>query len=225
MMHKQYRPAEIEAESFRIITEELGQMGKRLPPEYASVILRTIHTTADFSYVDNLFFSDHIMETARKALLQGSRIVTDTNMALAGISKAALHKLGGDVICHMADADVAQEAARRQVTRAMVSMEKTVLAGEDLIYVIGNAPTALIRVVELAQEGRICPRFVIGAPVGFVHVEEAKELLIASGIPCIVPRGRKGGSNVAAAIINALLYETAGRKIEEAGRDGDTKTQ
>ncbi len=210
-MKKQYRPAEIEAESFRIIAEEIKGMGRELPLETAPVVMRTIHTTADFSYLDSLYFSDHIMETARKALRLGLHVVTDTNMALAGISRQTLRTLGGDAFCLMADEEVAREAAERQVTRAIVSMEKTALMGGALIYVIGNAPTALIRVVELAREGRIRPAFVIGAPVGFVNVEEAKELLIASGIPCIVPRGRKGGSNVAAAILNALLYETAER--------------
>ncbi len=206
-----FRPEEIEAESFRIIAEEIRRMDRELPKAYAPVIQRVIHTTADFSYLDSLYFSEGSMEAAVRALRLGSSVVTDTNMARAGINERVLGRLGGKVLCYMADEEVARLARQRQVTRAVVSMEKTVQAKESCFYVIGNAPTALIRLVELAQEGRIRPSFVIGAPVGFVNVTEAKERLIASGIPCIVPRGRKGGSNVAAAIFNALLYETAGR--------------
>lgn len=206
-----YKPMEIETESFRIISEEIRQMGREVPCAYASVINRVIHTTADFSYLDTLYFSEHVMELAKEALRLGSSVITDTNMAKAGIHKSSLQKLGGEVLCYMADEDVARLAKERQVTRAQVSMEKAARSGEDYIYVIGNAPTALLRLVELAREGAVRPRFVIGAPVGFVNVVEAKEQLIASGIPCIVPRGRKGGSNVAAAILNALLYEVTER--------------
>ncbi len=210
-MAEYIRPEEIEAESFRIIAEEIRQMGRALPDRYGAVIQRVIHTTADFSYLDSLYFSDGSMEAADRALRLGSSAVTDTNMARAGINERALGRLGGRVLCYMADEEVARLARQRQVTRAVVSMEKTAQTEESLIYVIGNAPTALLRLVELAEEGKIHPGFVIGAPVGFVNVTEAKERLIASGIPCIVPRGRKGGSNVAAAIFNALLYEAAGR--------------
>lgn len=210
-MAEYIRPEEIEAESFRIIAEEIRQMGRALPDRYGAVIQRVIHTTADFSYLDSLYFSDGSMEAADRALRLGSSVVTDTNMARAGINERALGRLGGRVLCYMADEEVARLARQRQVTRAVVSMEKTAQTEESLIYVIGNAPTALLRLVELAEEGKIHPGFVIGAPVGFVNVTEAKERLIASGIPCIVPRGRKGGSNVAAAIFNALLYEAAGR--------------
>lgn len=210
-MSRIYKPEEIEQESFRIIDEELRRMGRELPEIYAPVIRRVIHTTADFSYLDSLYFSDHILETVWEALDQGSSVITDTNMARAGIHTGTLRRLGGEALCYMGDADVARLARQRQVTRASVSMEKTAEAAQSYIYVIGNAPTALLRVVELAEEGRIRPWFVIGAPVGFVNVTEAKERLMESGIPCIVPRGRKGGSNVAAAIMNALLYEKAGR--------------
>ncbi len=205
-MSDKYNPAAIEAESFRIITDEIRGMHRELPELYAPVIKRVIHTTADFSYLDTLYFSEGCMEAGRSALRAGVSIVTDTNMARAGINKRALGKYGGTVLCHMADGDVAQEAKERQITRAVVSMEKSARAGEDFIYAVGNAPTALFAIVELAKAGALRPRLVIGAPVGFVNVEEAKACLIASGIPCIVPRGRKGGSNVAAAIVNALLY-------------------
>lgn len=206
-----FKPMEIEAESFRIISQEIAQMGRTLPEEYASVIKRVIHTTADFSYLDTLYFSEHIMQIAMTALLDGASVITDTNMAKAGIHQSAFARLGGTVQCYMAEKWVAEQAKRQQVTRAQISMELAAQAGEDFIYVIGNAPTALLKLVELWHEDRVRPRFVIGAPVGFVNVEEAKELLIESGIPCIVPKGRKGGSNVAAAIMNALLYEAAGR--------------
>lgn len=206
-----YKPMEIETESFRIITEEIREMGREVPEQYAGVVKRVIHTTADFSYLDSLYFSEGCLEAAKSALFCGCKVVTDTNMAKAGIHKSSLERLGGEVICYMADEEVAKLAKERQVTRAQVSMEKTAQAEEDFIYVIGNAPTALLRLVELTQEGRLHPRFVVGAPVGFVNVVEAKERLIASGIPCIVPRGRKGGSNVAAAILNALLYEVTER--------------
>lgn len=205
-MSDRYNPAAIEAESFRMITDEIHKMHRELPERYAPVIKRVIHATADFSYLDTLYFSQGSMEAAVSALQAGVSIVTDTNMAKAGINKSALGKWGGTVICHMADEDVAQEAKARQITRAVVSMEKSARAGADFIYAVGNAPTALLAIVELAKAGMLQPRLVIGAPVGFVNVEEAKECLIASGIPCIVARGRKGGSNVAAAIVNALLY-------------------
>ena len=154
---------------------------------------------------------EELRQTGRKLPEMYAPVITETNMARAGIHAGTLGRLGGEVLCYMGDSDVARLARQRQVTRACISMEKTAEAAQPYIYVIGNAPTALLRVVELAEEGRIRPWFVIGAPVGFVNVTEAKERLIASGIPCIVPRGRKGGSNVAAAIMNALLYEKAGR--------------
>lgn len=206
-----YKPMEIEKESFRIISKEIKEMGRELPKEFEAVVKRVIHTTADFTYLDSLYFSEKVMEKARKAFLSGAKIVTDTNMAKAGIHAASVKRLGGEVFCFMAEEEVAAKAKQRQVTRAQVSMEKTADMGENLIYVVGNAPTALFRIVELKQEGKISPLLVIGAPVGFVNVVEAKELLIASGIPCIVPRGRKGGSNVVAAIVNAILYEITER--------------
>lgn len=204
-------PNQIEAESFRIITEEINAMGRSVPERLAPIVKRVIHTTADFSYLDSLYFSEGILERAFASLRAGTDIVTDTNMARAGIHRASLEKLGGTIHCFMADADVASRAKELGQTRAWVSMDKSAECPHDFIYVVGNAPTALFRLVELYRQGKISPAFVIGAPVGFVNVVEAKEELIASGIPCIVTRGRKGGSNVAAAIMNALLYMTAGR--------------
>lgn len=201
-------PNRIEEESFRIITEEISAMGRSVPERFAPIIKRVIHTTADFSYLDSLYFSEGILTQAHEVLRAGTDIVTDTNMAKAGIHKSSLEKLGGTIHCFMADADVAARAKELGQTRAAVSMDKSSEFSQDFIYVIGNAPTALFRLAKLHRQGKIRPAFVIGAPVGFVNVVEAKEELIASGIPCIVTRGRKGGSNVAAAIMNALLYLT-----------------
>lgn len=196
-------PAEIERRSFEIIEQELPHP---LDPVQAPIIKRVIHTTADFSYADSLCFSEHVIETAREALRQGTSIITDTNMAKAGINKNRLAAYGGEVHCFMADEDVAEEAKKRGITRAAVSIEKSAIIGENYIYAIGNAPTALIRLYELIEEGKVKPQLIIGVPVGFVHVVEAKELIMKTDVPYIVARGRKGGSNVAAAICNALLY-------------------
>lgn len=200
------QPADIEKESFRILTEELAGMGIVLIGDTASVIKRCIHTTADFDYASTLVFSDGAMDRIRTLIRSGATIVTDTNMALSGINKKELARYGGDVRCFMADDDVAAEAKERGITRASVSMERAMKLDRPVIFAIGNAPTALITLSEHAGSGEYVPDFVIGVPVGFVNVEAAKELIIASGIPHIVNRGRKGGSNVAAAICNAVLY-------------------
>ncbi len=201
---KQLSPQEIETCSFEIIEKELG---RELDPILKPIIKRVIHTTADFSYADTLTFSENVVQKAMEALRNGASIVTDTNMARAGINKNKLKQLGGQVYCFMADEDVALEAKKRGITRAAVSMEKAAKMDKNLIFVIGNAPTALIRLYELIQEQRIKPELIIGVPVGFVNVVEAKELILQTEIPYIVARGRKGGSNVAAAICNALLYQ------------------
>lgn len=200
------KPADIEKESFRILTEELAGMGIVLTGDTASVIKRCIHTTADFDYASTLVFSDGAMDRIRTLIRSGATIVTDTNMALSGINKKELARYGGDVRCFMADDDVTAEAKERGITRASVSMEHSMKLDRPVIFAIGNAPTALITLSEHAGSGEYVPDFVIGVPVGFVNVEAAKELIIASGIPHIVNRGRKGGSNVAAAICNAVLY-------------------
>ncbi len=200
------RPMDIEKRSFEIISGILAEEGVVLDPENEPVIKRVIHTTADFEYVNNLVFSENAVKIGIEALKSGCDIVTDTQMAKAGISKAALSKLGGEVRCFMSDDDVAAEAKARGVTRAAVSMEKAAKLEKPLIFAIGNAPTALIALDELMREGRLSPKLIIGVPVGFVNVVESKELIIASSVPHIVARGRKGGSNVAAAIVNAMLY-------------------
>jgi precorrin-8X/cobalt-precorrin-8 methylmutase len=204
MQWEYVRPQEIENRSMSIIRQELGTID--LPEAELSVLLRVIHTTADFSYRENLYFSETAIERGLAALSKGAKLVTDTNMALAGINKRALSALGGTAHCFMAEEDVAAEASSRGITRAAVSMEKACTLGENTIFVIGNAPTALIRLDELIRSGAIAPQLIIAVPVGFVNVVEAKELIVQGDTPCIVARGRKGGSNVAAAICNALLY-------------------
>ena len=209
-MNGHMKPADIEKRSFAIITEELG--GRTFPESVAEVVKRVIHTSADFDYADNLCFSPDAVEQAKAALEAGATIVTDTNMALAGISKPTLAKLGGKAVCLMADEAVAREAKERGVTRATVSMEHAAKLDGPLIFAIGNAPTALIRLHELIEEGAVSPALVIGVPVGFVNVVESKELFLGGDTPYIIARGRKGGSNVAAAIVNALLYQIIKRE-------------
>lgn len=197
-------PADIEKRSFEIIGEELGEIC--LDPLQEPVIKRVIHTTADFEYLERLYFSEDVITKMREAIRNGACIVTDTQMAKSGINKKELAKYGGEVYCFMSDEDVAQEAKKNQSTRAVASMDKAAALGKELIFAIGNAPTALIRLYELIEEGKLSPKGIIGVPVGFVNVVEAKELIMETDVPCIVARGRKGGSNVAAAICNALLY-------------------
>ena len=204
-MSEPMKPMEIEQRSFEIITELLGN--RVLDPENELVIKRVIHTTADFDYADNLTFSDHAVQKGIAALKGGCDIVTDTQMAKAGINKTILASLGGEVHCFMSDADVAAEAKERGVTRAIVSMEKAAQLPGKCIFAIGNAPTALIALHGLIEEGKLDPALIIGVPVGFVNVVESKELFLDSPVPHIIARGRKGGSNVAAAICNALLYQ------------------
>lgn len=200
-------PAEIEKRSFEIITEELRQEGICLPEEQAPIIKRCIHTSADFEYAKNLVFSENAVEQALDAIRNGASIVTDTQMGKSGINKKRLAKYGGQVYCFMSDEDVAQTAKENGTTRAVASMEKAAALNEKLIFAIGNAPTALIHLYEMIREGRIRPELVIGVPVGFVNVVQSKELIVSQEeIPYIVARGRKGGSNIAACICNALLY-------------------
>lgn len=196
-------PEEIEKRSFELIEAELKT---ELNPELKPIIKRVIHTTADFDYIDNLCFSKDVVEKAKRAIENGASIVTDTNMAKAGINKKSMTRFGGEVYCFMADDDVAATAKAKGVTRAAVSMDKAAELDKPLIFAIGNAPTALIRLYELIQSGKIKPELIIGVPVGFVNVVEAKELIMETDIPYIVAKGRKGGSNVAACICNALLY-------------------
>lgn len=200
-------PEDIERRSFEIISEELRNRGITLPKETEMVTKRVIHTSADFEYAQTMTYSSNAVAIAKELIQNGADIVTDTNMALAGINKRTLARHGGEAHCFMADEDVAQIAKERKVTRATVSMEKAAGIQKPVIFAVGNAPTALIQLYEMIQSGTFRPAFIIGVPVGFVNVEAAKELILQTDIPYIVNRGRKGGSNVAAAICNAILYE------------------
>ena len=198
------KPRDIERRSFEIITQELGD--RVLDPDKELIIKRCIHTSADFEYADSLYFSERAVEKALEAIKAGASIVTDTQMGKSGINKRALARYGGQVYCFMSDEDVAQTAKAQGTTRAQASMDKAAALKGPVIYAIGNAPTALVRLYELIGEGKIHPALVIGVPVGFVNVVASKELIMQTDVPCIVARGRKGGSNIAACICNALLY-------------------
>lgn len=189
-----------------LITQELGSRADRFSSDELAVVKRVIHTTADFDYADNLYFSDGIMEILKGEIAKGCRIVTDTRMAFSGINKKELEKYGSGAVCYMDDPQVAKEAAERGVTRATVSMEKACREECNTIFVIGNAPTALMALSSLKERFGEKIKAVIAMPVGFVNVVEAKEEIIDCGFPCIAARGRKGGSNVAASVINAVLY-------------------
>lgn len=201
---EQVEPKEIERRSFQIITEELGN--RELDKEKEPIIKRCIHTSADFDYVDNLVFSEQVVSNAIEAIKQGAYIITDTQMAKSGINKKLVEKYGGEVHCFISDEDIIEIAKEKKITRATASMDKASRLNKKLIFAIGNAPTALIRLYELIQEEKIKPELIIGVPVGFVNVVQSKELIMQTDIPYIVAKGRKGGSNIAACICNALLY-------------------
>ncbi len=200
-------PKDIEKRSFAIISEELKEQQIFLEEEKAPIIKRVIHTTADFSYASTLLFSKNALNAAYDAFKAKASLVTDTKMALAGINKKPAGEIGLSLYNFMDDASVAEEAKQRGVTRSAICMERAAALKGPVIYVVGNAPTALIRIRELYDEKKITPALVIGVPVGFVNVVQSKELILETDMNYIVARGRKGGSNVAAAICNALMYE------------------
>lgn len=197
-------PSEIERRSFEIIESELKQ---EIDEKVKKVVMRVIHTTADFDYVENLCFSENVIDIIKDAIKDGADIVTDTQMARSGINKNRLLEFGGEVHCFMSDSDVAESAKKNGTTRASASMEKASKLKKECIIAVGNAPTALIKLYELIKSGKINPAAIIGVPVGFVNVVYAKELIMTAGVPYIVAKGRKGGSNVAAAICNAIIYD------------------
>lgn len=212
MTPQHHLPADIERTSISIITRELDELGLTPPPETAAVVKRVIHTTADFDYAKNLRFTPGAVQAAVRALQRGSVIVTDTNMVLAGISRPGLAKLGCEAVCYMADPAVAEAAKQAGTTRAVAAMHRAAREHPGAILAVGNAPTALLTIAEEIEAG-LRPALVIGVPVGFVNVVESKETLFAiceqHGVPAIAAMGRKGGSNVAAAICNALVYSAA----------------
>ena len=204
------KPMDIERRSFEIITQELGE--RKIDPEFELVVKRVIHTTADFDYYDNLCFSEHAVLRMMDAIRAGCDVITDTTMAQSGINKKLLAQFGGQARCFIGDEDVAREAKERGVTRSLVSMEKAARLGKPLIFAIGNAPTALFSICDLMRAGKLAPEMIVGVPVGFVNVVEAKEEVMRTAQNYIVARGRKGGSNVAAAIVNAVLYQLIQRE-------------
>ena len=212
MTPQHHLPADIERTSISIITRELDELSLTPPPETAAVVKRVIHTTADFDYAKNLRFTPGAVQAAVRALQRGAVIVTDTNMALAGISRPGLAKLGCEAVCYMADPAVAEAAKQAGTTRAVAAMHRAAREYPGAILAVGNAPTALLTIAEEIEAG-LRPALVIGVPVGFVNVVESKETLFAvceqHGVPAIAAMGRKGGSNVAAAICNALVYSAA----------------
>ena len=212
MTPQHHLPADIERTSLSIITAELAELGLTPLPETAAVVKRVIHTTADFDYARNLRFTPDAVAAGVKALRAGTPIITDTNMALAGITKPGLARLGGTALCYMADPEVAALAKASGTTRAVASMQRAAQEHPGAVLAVGNAPTALLTIADQIEAG-LRPALVIGVPVGFVNVVESKERLFATceafGVPAIVAMGRKGGSNVAAAICNALLYSAA----------------
>ena len=212
MTPQHHLPADIERTSISIITRELDELGLTPPPETAAVVKRVIHTTADFDYAKNLRFTPGAVQAAVRALQRGAVIVTDTNLALAGISRPGLAKLGCEAVCYMADPAVAEAAKQAGTTRAVAAMHRAAREHPGAILAVGNAPTALLTIAEEIEAG-LRPALVIGVPVGFVNVVESKEKLFAiceqHGVPAIAAMGRKGGSNVAAAICNALVYSAA----------------
>jgi precorrin-8X/cobalt-precorrin-8 methylmutase len=198
------KPEDIEKKSMEMITKELGE--KTLPEPQLSVLKRCIHTSADFDYYDNLVFSKNAVQIGIKALRTGADIVTDTKMAAAGINKTKLKQYGGEVHCFIGDDDVVNDAKARGCTRATVCMEKGAKLKKPVIFAVGNAPTALIELERLIREEKLKPTLIIGVPVGFVNVVESKDIIMKTNVPYIIARGRKGGSNIAATICNAMLY-------------------
>ena len=198
-----FNPEQIELESMRIIQSILDEKNFSCPDENLPVIKRVIHATADFDFLDNLFFSDNVVKIAREALKNHAPVITDTLMLASGISK----KFNTEIICRVSDEDIKLEAKQRNLTRSIVNIEQAVKNFPNAVYAIGNAPTALIRLCELINEGLAAPAVVIGVPVGFVNVIEAKNMLASlKEIPRIITHGRKGGTTAACAIVNAILY-------------------
>ena len=206
MEFEHVKPMDIEKRSFEFISEELGDTP--LLPGTELVVKRCIHTSADFEYADSLVFTEGVVEKAKDAIRRGVPIITDTQMGIAGINKKRLAEYGSEVLCFMSDEDVAEMAKKNGTTRAVASMDKAAALGREAIFAVGNAPTALVRLYELIKEGKINPELIIAVPVGFVNVVQSKELILSlEDTPSIVARGRKGGSNIAACICNALLYQ------------------
>lgn len=197
------RPLEIELESFRIIEREAGP--HEFTPEQWQIVRRMIHTSADFDYLRTVRFHPLAVAAGIEALRAGGPIITDTHMARAGIRKQDAERLAVAVGCHMDDPAVHAAARSSGTTRAAAAVDAAVAEMTGGIYVIGNAPTALLRLIDRVGSGRARPALIVGLPVGFVNAAESKAALAELDHPFITNEGRKGGSNVAAAVVNALL--------------------
>lgn len=214
MMDYIKNPMEIETESFRIIDEILDKDHGGYPmadPLGQKILQRVIHTSADFEYVENLYFSEEIISRLKEGFKEPLTIFTDTAMAMSGINKKALHMSQTQIKCYVSDEETAKMAREQNITRSMAAILRAVKEPGKKLFVFGNAPTALYQTMSLYSEIEKDTLGIIGVPVGFVGAAESKAILRDSGIPCIAAIGRKGGSNVAAAIINAILYEVVGR--------------
>jgi precorrin-8X/cobalt-precorrin-8 methylmutase len=197
------KPEDIETLSFKIIDQEAGS--HEFTREEWCIVRRMIHTSADFEYMDTICFSNDPVSAGIKAIRAGKNIFTDTKMARSGIRKKSIEAFGGRVFCRINDPDVVARAKKQSVTRARMAVDMSANELEGGIYVVGNAPTALLRLIELLVEGKIQPALIIGLPVGFVNASESKALLAQQNISFITNKGRKGGSNIAAGVVNALI--------------------
>ena len=200
------KPGDIEAKSFQLIGEELSRMGIMLDPRHEHIIKRCIHTSADMDFATNMKFSDDAVPKIKEAIKNGCYIITDTKIVQSGIDKARLDVFGSSVLCFVGSQDVVQESKMEGVTKAYISMRKAKVLDKPVVFAIGNSPTAIQSILEMNALGEFSPVAVIGTPAGFVNVEGSKENLIESGIPYIVSRGRKGGNDIASAIVNAIQY-------------------
>jgi precorrin-8X/cobalt-precorrin-8 methylmutase len=197
------KPEDIEAKSFSIIDAEAGDHG--LPPDQWAVVRRMVHTSADFDYIRSVRFHPKAIGAGIGAIRSGRAIVTDTQMAMAGIRVRDVQRFGGAVRCLIAEPTVHRAAESNGTTRALAAVDAAVPEMAGGIYVVGNAPTALLRLIELVKKGEAAPALVVGLPVGFVNAAESKADLARTDVPYITNEGRKGGSNLAAAVVNALL--------------------
>lgn len=215
-------PHMITDKSFQMIQKEIDKIDPNYTfesPLQESVIKRAIHTTADFDYLKNLKFTHNVLEKLKHVLMNHGVIYTDTTMALSGINKRRLDKLGVDYHCLIRDPRVIEMAKEEEITRSMAAVEVATQDPREKIFIVGNAPTALYKIIELVSDGRLEVAAVIGVPVGFVEAAESKQALYDSDIPAIAALGRKGGSNLAAALINAVMYNMDIKKLgDEYGR-------
>ncbi len=196
-------PSEIEKLSFSIIDKEAGP--HEFDPEAWSIVRRMIHTSADFDYIQSVCFHPNAIQEGIQAIQTGKNIITDTEMLRAGIRKKSLEKFGGKALCLIGDPEVSDASEKAGTTRSHEAVNRSIKNMEGGIYAVGNAPTALLRLIELIREDRARPALILGFPVGFVNAAESKALLTELDLPYITNKGRRGGSNIAASVVNALI--------------------